>query len=82
MSLAVKIDKKSGNIVIELPLEKPRRSASGKSLLLASSHGCHSGEATFRGYPVVVAASAFIFPDKAKSSKRKRKGRVKRRLVN
>jgi hypothetical protein len=76
MSVAVKIDNKRKCVVIELPLEEPRPSASGKSLLLATSHGCQSGDALYRGRSVVVAASAFIFPNRPpKVSKNKQKKR-------
>jgi hypothetical protein len=77
MPLSVRIDGKNKNLIIELPLEKPRRSASGKSLLLASSHGCKSGEAMYRGCPVVVAVNAFTFPKASKSGTKRARRRSK-----
>lgn len=72
MSISVKIERK--NIVIRLPLEQPRPSSSGKSTLIATSRGLITGEAKYKNKPVVIVASAFIFPDKkTKPSKRKRK---------
>ena len=63
MPVEVKIDKQSNCIVIVLPMEKARPSASGKTTLIATSHGLASGEASYSGRPVMVAASAFVYPD-------------------
>jgi hypothetical protein len=78
MSFSIKLDEARKHVVIRLPIEKLRPSASGKTLVLATSGGCKSGEAVYRGRPVAVAASAFIFPDKQrKSNKGKSKSRLK-----
>jgi hypothetical protein len=61
---SIKLDRVNKLLVIKLPIEKPRPSASGKSVLVASSHGLQSGEALFRGKPIMVVANAIIFPDK------------------
>jgi len=66
MPVEVKIDQKKKCVVIKLPLEEPRLSASGKSQLLATTRGCKSGEAMYRGRPVVVVANAFIFPNRSR----------------
>ena len=69
MSISIEIDKATKMLIIKLPLEKLRLSASGKTEVLASSHGCQSGEARYRGRPVAVTANAFIFRRaKSKSS--------------
>jgi hypothetical protein len=52
-----------GNLVIELPLEKPRPSATGKTLLVASTRGVQRSTARFKGKTISVVANAFIFPD-------------------
>jgi len=52
-----------GKLVIELPLEKPRPSATGKTLLVASTRGVKRSTARFRGKTISIVANAFIFPD-------------------
>lgn len=65
---SVKVDRGKKTLTIQLPLEKPRLSASGKTLLLATTHGLATGEASYSGRPIVVAASAFVYPvDQAKT---------------
>jgi hypothetical protein len=68
MTFGVSIDKGKKTLTIQLPLEKPRVSASGKTLLLATTHGLATGEATYSGRPIVVAASAFVYPAKQANS--------------
>jgi len=52
-----------GNLVIELPLEKPRLSSTGKTLLVASTRGVKRTTAQFKGKIISVVANAFVFPD-------------------
>jgi hypothetical protein len=74
MSISIQLDKAKKMVIIKLPLERLRPSASGKTELLASSHGCQSGEARYRGRLVTVTANAFIFRgDQSKSSGEKSK---------
>jgi hypothetical protein len=69
MSISIQLDRAKKMVIIKLPLEKLRPSSSGKTELLASSHGCQSGEARYRGRLVTVTANAFIFRgDQSKSS--------------
>ena len=68
MSISIQLDKAKKMVIIKLPLEKLRPSASGKTELLASSHGCQSGEARYRGRLVTVTANAFIFADRPSKS--------------
>jgi len=50
------------DLVIRVPLNgTPVLSASGKSLVVASSHGNQKTEATVNGQPVIVGANAYIF---------------------
>ena len=82
MSISIQLDRAKKIVTIKLPLEKPRPSASGKTELLASSHGCQSGEARYRGRLVTVTANAFIFRgDQSKPSgdKSKRKSKTGRK---
>ena len=68
MSISIQLDKAKKLLVIKMPVEKLRLSASGKSELVASSHGLQSGEALFRGKPIMVVANAFIFADRPSKS--------------
>jgi hypothetical protein len=50
------------DLVIRLPLNnKPVSSSSGKSLVVASSHGNQKTEAIVNGQPVIVGVNAYIF---------------------
>jgi hypothetical protein len=64
MLFSIKLDKTKKMLTIRLPLERPRPSASGKTLVLASTHGCKTGEAVLCGRPIAVTANAFIFQEK------------------
>lgn len=46
----MKVEIKNGNLVIEIPMGTPAPSASGKTLLVASTHG----------KPVVVSVNEYI----------------------
>jgi len=60
-------------LTIKLPLEKPRPSASGKTMLIASTRGLKSGDGTYSGHPVAVVANAFFYAEPRQSGKRKSK---------
>lgn len=49
-----------GKLVIELPLEKPRLSSTGKTLLVASTRGVQRTGARFKGKPISMVVNAFI----------------------
>lgn len=59
--IETKIEK--GRIIISLPLNaEPTPSASGKTLVVASSHGNVATTAVVQGKPVVVGINAYIRP--------------------
>ncbi len=68
-------------MVILLPLNDPiGKSASGKTLVVASSHGNRRTSLKIDNNPVIVNANAYIRPKtQTKSRSRKRRGRVTRR---
>jgi hypothetical protein len=69
---------RNGNLVITLPIEKARPSASGKNVLIASSHGARLTTARMNGKIISAVVSAFVPNDEpvnTKDSKKKRKGR-------
>jgi hypothetical protein len=50
----------NGNLVITLPVGTPTRSASGKTLVVASSHGNKPTEAKVNGQTVIIGVNAYI----------------------
>jgi len=57
------IDSKSGELVIRVKLNaEPQPSASGKTLVVASSHGNQPTGAQVDGKPVIVGLNAYIRP--------------------
>jgi len=56
----------NGELVIRLPLNKPPiPSSSGKTLVVASSHGNQKTDAVVHGQPVVIGVNAYIARSKA-----------------
>lgn len=49
-----------GNLVITLPMQTPSPSASGKTLVVASSHGNQKTEAEIDGKRIVIGVNAYI----------------------
>ena len=56
----MKVEIKNGNLIIEIPMGTPAPSASGKTLLVASTHGNQTSQAVVDGKPVVVSVNAYI----------------------
>jgi len=52
-----------GQLVISLPMETPTPSASGKTLIVASSRGVRSSSVKVDGKDVCVVLNAFIYAD-------------------
>jgi len=50
----------SGNLVIRIPLQDPKPSKTGKTLLVASTGGFQKTTAEVDGKPVTVGVNAFI----------------------
>jgi hypothetical protein len=51
------------NLVITLPLQNPRPSASGKTLVVASTGGnVTTNSATIQGKPLTIGVNAYIKP--------------------
>ena len=60
MSMTVEI--KNNKLCIEIDLEKPTPSASGKTLVLASTHGNTVTAAEVNGKPITIGLNAYIKP--------------------
>ena len=56
----MKAEIKDGNLIITIPLQAPQRSASGKTLVIASSRGNVATTATVDGKPVTIGLNAYI----------------------
>ena len=62
---AMEVTVEKGVLVIRIPMNKtPQPSASGKTLVIASSHGNQPTGATVNGCPVIVGLNAYIKPEK------------------
>jgi hypothetical protein len=60
MPLIVKIE--GSKLFIELDLEKPTESKSGKTIIIASTHGQKVTDIMIDGKPLVIGVNAFIYP--------------------
>ena len=58
----MKVEVQGKNLVITIPLTEPTPSASGKTLVVASSHGNKETDAKVNGKPVVIGLNAYIKP--------------------
>ena len=56
----MKVEVKGNKLVIEMDLEKPTISKSGKTLVVASSRGNVKTAATVDGKPVTIGVNAYI----------------------
>jgi len=54
------IDEKNKTLTIVIDLEEPRPSSSGKTLVVASSHGNQQTDAMIKGQPITVGVNAYI----------------------
>ena len=56
----MQVEIKDGNLVITIPMQKPTPSASGKTLVVASSHGNQPTSAQVNGKPIILGLNAYI----------------------
>ena len=56
----MKVEIKGNILVIEIDMQKPTPSATGKTLVVASSHGNQPTAAQVSGRPVIVGLNAYI----------------------
>jgi hypothetical protein len=57
----VKVSIQNGELVIRLPMNKPPvPSASGKTLVIASTRGNQRSDAVVDGQPVIVGVNAYV----------------------
>ena len=60
--MAMKVEIKDNKLYIEIDLEEPTRSSSGKTLVVASTRGNTVTTAQVNGKPVTIGLSAYIKP--------------------
>ena len=60
--MAMKVEIKDNKLYIEIDLEEPTRSASGKTLVVASTGGNTVTTAQVNGKPVTIGLNAYIRP--------------------
>jgi hypothetical protein len=56
----MKVTIENNELVIRIPMTDPRPSASGKTLVVASSGGNKATTATVNGKPVIIGLNAYI----------------------
>ena len=56
----MKVEIVGKNLVITLPLQQPKLSTSGKSLVIATTAGNKDTECKFEGKTVMVGANAYV----------------------
>jgi hypothetical protein len=69
---------RNGKLIIELPMGPPKRSSSGKTLVVASTRGPLRSVVSVGKQTVYVVASAFVYPT-SKTGIKKMKLRRKER---
>ena len=60
--MALKVEIRDNKLFIEIDLEKPTASSSGKTLVVASTHGNIVTTAEVDGKPVTIGLNAYIKP--------------------
>ncbi len=56
----VKIDEEAKTLTLVLDLQEPTPSSSGKTLIVATTHGNQPSDVTVNGKPVIVGVNAYI----------------------
>ena len=57
--MALKVEQKENKLYIEIDLEKPTRSTSGKTLVVASTRGNVVTDVMVEGKPVTIGINAY-----------------------
>ena len=65
MNISAKTEKRADGktyLLVEIEMQAPTRSASGKTLVVASTHGNQATNASVDGKAIVVGLNAYIRP--------------------
>ncbi|MEI7694828.1 MAG: hypothetical protein WCI64_04170 [Chlorobium sp.] len=60
--MAMTVEIKNNKLCIEIDIEKPTPSSSGKTLVVASTHGNTVTNVEINGKPVTIGLNAYIKP--------------------
>ncbi|MBV5303631.1 MAG: hypothetical protein JZU70_05455 [Chlorobium sp.] len=60
--MAMSVEIKGNKLCLEIDLEKPTPSSSGKNLVVASTHGNSGTNVEVNGKPVTIGLNAYIKP--------------------
>ena len=63
MKVTIETKGKTQELVIRIPMQKPAPSASGKTLVVASTRGNKETEVQVNGKNVIVGLNAYIYAD-------------------
>jgi hypothetical protein len=63
MADKIKVEIKGKRLIIDMPLESPTPSSSGKTLVVASTRGNFKSDVRVNGLPVTIGVNAYIKPD-------------------
>jgi hypothetical protein len=81
--MAMRVEIKDKKLIIEIDLEKPTPSSSGKTLVVASTRGNVVTTAQVDGKPVTIGLNAYIKPyTKGLSSQSGHMGKVSKGVLN
>jgi hypothetical protein len=56
----MKVEVKDGKLLVEIDLQEPTPSASGKTLVVATTHGNQTTTAMYEGQPITIGLNAYI----------------------
>jgi len=56
----MKVEIKNNELIITITMQEPQRSASGKTLVVASTHGNQATTAQVQGKAVIIGLNAYI----------------------
>ena len=60
--MKVTIDKKNKELVIRIPMQEPTASASGKTMVVATTRGNQVSDCQYDGKPLTVGLNAYFKP--------------------
>jgi hypothetical protein len=56
----MKAEIKDGKLIVEIELQEPTPSTSGKTLVIATTHGNQTTTAMYEGQPITIGLNAYI----------------------
>lgn len=59
----MKVTIENGYLVIKLPMQSPTPSSSGKTLVLASTHGNKETDCEYKGQKITLGVNAYFYKE-------------------